>query len=197
MYRQSAMPGGGTAPISRSRRIPPTLAAAYDSTSTPKMSSLCLMPADAPLNAKTKVPQRSSTSTRVLTVTYWERCIRLRQPCLRGNHQCLHARLQCWMDDRCKAWVVIRRELAHAALRFRLCVQLGIGPAHEPEHGRDMPLGAKRPEVFARRRRAVFLDPIGREKLAEGIRHALGRLRVILNQIIMVERRNLRRLRSP
>src|SRR5690348_4276509 len=157
MYLQSAMPGGGTAPISRSRRIPPTLAAAKDSTSTPKRSSLCLMPVIAPLNAKTKVPQRSSTNTRVLTVTYWDRRMRLRQPRLGGNYQCLHARLQRGMDDRCEVRVVIRRELAHAAGRFGLCVHLRIGPADKPEHGRDVPLRAERSEVFARRRRAVFL----------------------------------------
>jgi hypothetical protein len=33
------------------------------------------MPAAAPLNAKTNVPQRSSTSTRVLNVTYRDRSL--------------------------------------------------------------------------------------------------------------------------
>jgi hypothetical protein len=40
--------------------MPPLLAAAKDSTSTPKISSLRLTPAIAPLSAKTKVPERSS-----------------------------------------------------------------------------------------------------------------------------------------
>src|SRR3954469_13785740 len=70
------MPGGGTAPISRSRIIPPQFAARKESTSTPKTSNWCLTPAIAPLNAKTKVPQRSSTSTTVLTLKYRETHIR-------------------------------------------------------------------------------------------------------------------------
>ena len=64
-YRQSLIAAGGTAPIRRSRVMPPTLPAANDNTSTPKRSSRCLTPAAAPLSAKTKVPTRSSTSSNV------------------------------------------------------------------------------------------------------------------------------------
>src|SRR5581483_7727751 len=52
---------GGTEPISRSRVIPPALAAANDRTSTPKRSRRCLTPTTAPLSANTNVPIRSST----------------------------------------------------------------------------------------------------------------------------------------
>jgi hypothetical protein len=45
--------------------MPPEFAATKDSTSTPKMSSRRRAPAVAPLRAKTKVPTRSSVSTRV------------------------------------------------------------------------------------------------------------------------------------
>jgi hypothetical protein len=59
------MAGGGTAPISRSRVMPPTLPAAKESTSTPNRSTLCFTPLIAPLNANTNVPARSSTTRMV------------------------------------------------------------------------------------------------------------------------------------
>src|SRR5579862_1592518 len=67
MYRQSLMAAGGTAPIIKSRAIPPELPAANDNTRTPNKSSLCLTPAVAPLSAKTKVPPRSKATSSVLT----------------------------------------------------------------------------------------------------------------------------------
>ena len=42
MYRQSVIAAGGTAPISRSREMPPALPAANARTRTPKRSSRCL-----------------------------------------------------------------------------------------------------------------------------------------------------------
>jgi hypothetical protein len=60
------MAAGGVAPISRSRTMPPEFAATKDSTSTPKISSLRLTPAVAPLRANTKVPTRSRVRTSVL-----------------------------------------------------------------------------------------------------------------------------------
>ena len=44
---QSTIAAGGTAPISRSRAMPPALPAKSDNTSTPKRSNLCRMPASA------------------------------------------------------------------------------------------------------------------------------------------------------
>ena len=64
-YRQSLIAAGGTAPISRSRVIPPKLPTTNDNTSTPKMSSRRPTPAVAPLTAKTKVPIKSSTNRSV------------------------------------------------------------------------------------------------------------------------------------
>ena len=55
-------PRGGTAPMSTSRTMPPELAAAKDSTRTPKTSSRCFTAAAAPLSANTKVPPRSSAT---------------------------------------------------------------------------------------------------------------------------------------
>src|SRR5215471_4615652 len=60
-YRQSPTAPGGTAPIRRSRVMPPEFPAAKDKTMTPNKSSPRLVPANAPLSAKTKVPTRSST----------------------------------------------------------------------------------------------------------------------------------------
>src|SRR5262249_15024710 len=67
MYRQFLIATGGSAPIIRSRAIPPELPAAKDNTRTPKRSSLCLTPAVAPLSAKTKVPPRSKAISSVFT----------------------------------------------------------------------------------------------------------------------------------
>src|SRR6185312_1593610 len=54
------MAPGGTAPIKTSLAMPPVFAAAKDSTRTPNISKRCFRPATAPLNAKTKVPAKSS-----------------------------------------------------------------------------------------------------------------------------------------
>src|SRR5262245_8677726 len=62
------MAGGGSSPIRTSRRIPPVLAAANESTSTPNRSSRCFTPAAAPLSAKTNVPLRSSMSLSTLVI---------------------------------------------------------------------------------------------------------------------------------
>src|SRR5437667_9829788 len=43
--------------------MPPAVAVANETTSTPKRSSRCLTPAAAPLRAKTNVPTSSSTSS--------------------------------------------------------------------------------------------------------------------------------------
>src|SRR6185295_3841473 len=49
--------------------MPPAVAAANDTTSTPKRSRRCRTPTIAPLKANTKVPKRSSARTNVSTVT--------------------------------------------------------------------------------------------------------------------------------
>src|SRR5678815_6178156 len=60
-YRQSLSAAGGIAPIRTSRVMPPAVAVAHDTTSTPNRSSRCLTPAAAPLRANTNVPTSSST----------------------------------------------------------------------------------------------------------------------------------------
>src|SRR5690242_17052507 len=180
------MPGGGAAPIKRSRVIPPTLAAANESTSTPKMSSRCLMPAIAPLNANTNVPKRSSTSTSVLMVTARGGDIALgREPGQGTDHQRLHARFERRMDDRCEARVVVGRKLTQAPVRFCLCVHVGVGPADEPEHRRRMPLGAERAEILARGRWSSLHYPIDGKVLAKRVRDAPGRVGVVRHQIVV------------
>src|SRR5262249_45838105 len=61
---RGAVGGGGGAPNKGPRTIPPAVAAAKATPSTPKRSSRCLTPASAPLSAKTNVPQRSRTNRK-------------------------------------------------------------------------------------------------------------------------------------
>src|SRR5688500_6305707 len=63
MYRQSLIDAGGVAPSSTSRTMPPEVAAATESTRTPKRSSRCRTAIIPPLNAKTNVPPRSSPNS--------------------------------------------------------------------------------------------------------------------------------------
>lgn len=72
------------------------------------------------------------------------------QPGFRGNDQRLHTGLQRGMDDRSEVWAVIGRDLVEPTGRFGFGVEFGIGAAEEPEHRRDVPLPAERPEVLAR-----------------------------------------------
>ena len=67
IYRQSLIAAGVCAPMMTSRVIPPELPAAKDKTRTPNKSSLCLIPAVAPLSANTKVPPRSKATSSLLT----------------------------------------------------------------------------------------------------------------------------------
>src|SRR3974377_1727587 len=121
---------GGTAPINRSRVMPPALPAANDKTKTPNRSSRRLTPAAAPLSAKTKVPTRSSTSRRVSIVgsltpnRATRRSPALDQPPLgalgraasRGrNNHALNPGLQGRMDNRGNARAVIGRDLVEPA----------------------------------------------------------------------------------
>src|SRR6185437_11054161 len=114
------MAGGGTAPSSTSRVIPPALPAANERTSTPKISSFLWTPTIAPLSAKTNVPIRSSTSRSVLIQSsrrQWDDASG-REPVLRSNDQRLHAGLQRGMEDGREARIVIGREVADPTGRF-------------------------------------------------------------------------------
>ena len=61
-YRQSANASGGTAPITRSRRMPPPRAATKPTKATPNRSRRFAIAAEAPDAAKTATPIRSATS---------------------------------------------------------------------------------------------------------------------------------------
>src|SRR6185312_15040109 len=153
------MAAGGTAPISRSRVMPPTLPAVNASTVTPKMSRRYFTAATAPLIANTKVPPRSSTITRMwfmderplpATPDYtptWRTARRViasfRQPRPRGDHQRFDTGLERRMDHRQEARIVIRRQIVDAVRCFRLGVNIRIGAPHEPEHRRHAPLGTE------------------------------------------------------
>src|SRR6185312_13301613 len=154
------MAAGGTAPISRSRVMPPTLPAANASTITPKMSRRYFTAATAPLIANTNVPPRSSTVTRMrvmlprpvqTTWDYtptqrgagWGSIVSSRQPRLRSHHQCLDAGCQRRMDHGQETRVVVGRELVDAVGGLGLRVNVRIGTAHEPEHRRHAPFCAE------------------------------------------------------
>src|SRR5260370_31941496 len=69
------MDAGGTAPISRSRAMPPATAAAQATTSTPNRSRRRRTPRVAPLMANTKVAPRSIASNSIVSTLH-----RLQQP---------------------------------------------------------------------------------------------------------------------
>src|SRR4051812_32038875 len=139
------------APMTTSRMIPPVLAAAKDSTSTPKRSSLRFTPAMAPLSANTKVPARSRTnwSDCTDTVPGTTRWILRREPGPRRDHKCLDAGSQRRMDHRRELRAVIHRKFVEPIRFLGLGVDIRIGSAHEPEDRRRMPLGTERSEILA------------------------------------------------
>src|SRR5690348_4809374 len=200
------MAAGGTAPMRRSRVMPPALPAANANTITPKISRRCRVAATAPLMANTKVPPRSSTISRTWIMCspvparpyrpVWiieARCASSGEPRLRRDDQRLNSCFECRMDDRQKARIVIRRNLVEPACSFGLRVRLGIGPADEPEHRGHAPFGAERSEILARRCRPGLADPVSRKVLPKRIHDAPGRLRIIHHQGIAVQRSDLRR----
>ena len=83
------------------------------------------------------------------------------------------------MDDRRKQRTVIDWQLIESPSFLSLRIDIGIGATHEPEHGRNMPLGPERPEIFARRSRPGLPDSLGREMPAKRIGDARGGLRII------------------
>src|SRR3546814_18397443 len=64
-YRAAVSAAGGTAPISRSRVIPPKLRVTKEITRMPQMSRRRLTAATAPLIAKTNVPPKSRNRPKV------------------------------------------------------------------------------------------------------------------------------------
>src|SRR5690242_6682322 len=141
--------------------IPPTFAAANESTRTPNRSKRCLIPAIAPLNAKTKVPERSSIETTVRTGTAGILTQSAGKPGPCRNDQRFHPGPQRRLDYRREARIVVGRKLTQPSLRFRLRIECRVGPADEPEYRRRFPLRTVHPEVLARRRRFGFGDALG------------------------------------
>src|SRR5436189_6155645 len=111
-----------------------------------------------------------------------------RKPGLRRDNQSLDASLQGWVDHRREEWAVVDREFIESIRFLSVRVDIGIGSAHKPKHGRRMPLGSKRSEVFARRRRARSSDALHGEVPTKRIDYALGCLRVIHVERIVVQR---------
>src|SRR5437868_2924489 len=101
------------------------------------------------------------------------------------------------MDDREKARVVVGRNLVESPCRLGLRVAVGVGAADEPEHRRDMPFGAERPEILARRRRPGLDYPLGAEMSAEGITDTPARVRIVRDEGVTIKWRDLRRPGSP
>src|SRR5262249_36517224 len=71
------------------------------------------------------------------------------QPGARRDDQCLDAGLQGRMNDWCKAWIVVRRDLVEPACLLGFRVAVGVGAANEPEHGGCVPFRAERSEILA------------------------------------------------
>src|SRR6516162_6456935 len=198
---------GGTAPIKRSRVMPPALPAANDKTKTPNRSSRFLTPATAPLSAKTKVPTRSSTSRRVSIAAVPLRTGRpllsgsgsarlgalWRKPGARGDDQRLDTGLQGWMDNRGKARALIGRDLVEPARLLGFRVAVGVGAADKPEHGGRVPLRTERSKVLAGRRRSGLAHSVDGKVPAERVDDAPARRGIVDHQGIAVERRDLRR----
>src|SRR5689334_20874519 len=115
-----------------------------------------------------------------------------RQPSLRGDDQGLDAGLQCRVNNRREQRAVVDGELIEPARLLGLRVDVGVGPADEPEHGRNVPLGPERSEVLARRRGPGLPDALGGEVAAKRIGDAPGRIRVIHVQGVLIELRDLR-----
>ena len=92
-YRQSWMATGGTAPIRMSRVIPPKFAATNDNTRTPNISRRCLIPAAAPLSAKTKVPPRSRANQKCVDHDVFVHNHMIQRPArliMNDHRRCLH-----------------------------------------------------------------------------------------------------------
>ena len=115
-----------------------------------------------------------------------------RQPSLRRDNQGLYARLQRWMNDRRKLRTVADRKFIEPTGFLGLCVHIGIGAAHEPKHGGNVPLGSERSEILAGWRRSGLPDALGGEVPTKSVHYALGRLRVIHVKRIVVQRCDLR-----
>ncbi len=66
-----------------------------------------------------------------------------RKPGLRRNNQGLDARRQRRVDNRREQWAVVDRKLIDSARFLGLRVDIGVGPAYESKHGRNVPLGSE------------------------------------------------------
>src|SRR6185312_623213 len=132
--------------------MPPKFPATKERTRTPKRSSRRFTPAVAPLIAKTKVPMRSKTSSSDISSLFplsgW------RKPSLCRDDQRFDAGPQRRMNDGGVERTVIDRQLVESPRFLRLGVDSGIGAAHEPKHGGNLPFRPERSEILAGGRRA-------------------------------------------
>src|SRR5437773_2306796 len=182
------------APMTTSRMIPPVFAAAKDSTSTPKRSSLRFTPAIAPLSAKTNVPARSSTNWSHCTDTFagTTRWILRREPRPRRDHECLDAGSQRRMDHGRELRAVVHRQFVEPIRFLRLRVDIRIGSAHEPEYRRCLPLGTERPKILACGCGPRLTHALGPKLPTEGVDHPPGGIAVVHVERVLMQGRDLR-----
>ena len=83
------------------------------------------------------------------------------------------------MNNRREERAVVDREFIEPTRFLGFRVDIGIGAAHEPKHGRNVPLGPERSEVLARRRWPGLPDALSWEVSAKRVDYTLTRLRII------------------
>src|SRR4051812_22836912 len=182
------------APMTTSRMMPPVLAAAKDSTSTPKRSSLRLTPAIAPLSAKTKVPARSSANWSDCTDTFpgTTRWILGREPRPRRDHECLDAGSQRRMHDWRELRAVVHRQFVEPIRLLRFRVDLRVRAAHEPEYRWCVPLGTKGSKILTCGCRARFANAVGAKLPSECVDHPPAGVAVVHVERVLTQSRDLR-----
>src|SRR5256885_12740408 len=100
------------------------------------------------------------------------------------------------MQNRCKSRIVVCRNLASTPRLLGLRVLLRVGAADEPEDRRRLPRGAEHSEVLARRGGLGFADSVATEILPESVDDSLCRVRIVGDQRVAIQGRDLRRLRT-
>jgi hypothetical protein len=112
----------------------------------------------------------------------------------RNNH-CLDTRLQGRMHDRQEPGIVVGRELVEPAYFFGFSVDVGVSAADKPEDRRRVPLPSKRTEILTRRCRPGLPDFVCGEMSPERIDNTLACVCVVDDELVVIERRDLRRPR--
>src|SRR5689334_5960880 len=96
------------------------------------------------------------------------------------------------MEDWRKFRAVVHRKLVEAVRRLGLRVDIRRGAAHEPEHGRYMPLGTKRSKILARRRGTCLTNLLRAKMVSECVNHPLTCSHVVHIERVTIQRDDLR-----